>query len=311
MNNFNSTSSNVTFIGEVLVDYIEDAHKIQKRYFGGSPANIAMNLSRMGFTKIHLFGAIGNDEDGAFIQSNLVKQGLSLTNIQIVRGKTSRVTINQTSGTPIPSFDRYADYQIVFNDRLEEAIKKSSILHFSYWPLSVSPARETVLKAIDIAKKNNVMIAFDPNFHEALSQDSKSDIAFILSLLNMIDFMKPSLDDAVRLFGKGFAPREYLEKFVALGVTNVVLSLGKDGLIAQLGDDFIKLPSTAINVVDATGAGDAFYSGFYAGMLNGEQIDVSLLLGLQCSALALQVVGAQVPIRSYEQLRKQIGGLKA
>jgi fructokinase len=67
------------------------------------------------------------------------------------------------------------------------------------------------------------------------------------------------------------------------------------------------MPSMADEVVDATGAGDAFWSGLYSGIINRYTIEESLKLGLACSAFNLKTVGAMSDLPPIHQLAKTFG----
>lgn len=292
-------------IGEVLVDRIKD-QTTTKQYFGGSPGNIAVNLSKLGVHPI-LVSSIGQDNDGDYLEKFLVEEGIDLSFVKRSSGPTSRVLINQTAGSPEPIFVRGSDSQIYFSQELEKEIKTCKIMHFSYWPLSQNPAKETILKLIQVAKSSDVVIGFDPNYHIDLLGENSITLDELIKMMSFVDIMKPSLDDAKRLFGVGYSVREYLQLFLNAGVKLVVMTLGKDGLIAAYKDQVIEMPSMADDVVDATGAGDAFWSGLYSGIINQYTIENALKLGLACSAFNLKTVGAMSDLPPVDQLAKTFG----
>lgn len=286
----------ITLIGEILVDEINNRSNGQVSVvFGGSPANITMNMSNLGIANVRFFGSVGNDFYGKSLLRDLNNEKVDTSNIMVHDVPTTIVRINKTDLTPIPTFYRGADSEIEFTKELEDAIINSSILHFSYWPLSKEPSLSTILKAIKVAKEHGTLVGLDPNYHDALVTPESISIEELRELLKEIDIIKPSLDDATRIFGEGYSVEEYLLKFVELGVSFVVMTLGKDGLVAYYADHIYRLSSYATEVVDATGAGDAFIGGLYTGILQQETIETILKIGTACSACNLAHVGA----RSY------------
>lgn len=297
----------ITLVGEILIDEIHDLHSNGKsQYFGGSPANIALNFVDLGIQNVQFAGAVGKDEFGKKLRDNFIDNNLSTKFLDTYDGNTSIVRINKTQGSPIPSFERDADYNIVMNDDLRITIAKSTLLHFTCWPLTKQPARNTVLEAIQIAKEHNVIIGFDPNYHPKLDLDKSVITNELLNIMKHVDIIKPSYDDAKRIFGGENTPEAYLQMFADLGIKMIIMTLGKDGLLCRFQDDIISLPSKATEVVDATGAGDAFLSGLYSAIIDGEDLLTALQLGLLCSAYNLKHIGGRSHLPDYNTLRQKI-----
>lgn len=296
----------VVLIGEVLIDKICDKNSKTFEYImGGSTSNISVNLKHLG-QKPQFFGAVGNDDYGEEILRKLKLNGIDISNINICNKETSIVEIDKSEGSPTPNFFRSSDNQIHFTKELESLILNSKILHFSYWPLSIEPSKSTILKSIEVAKKNNVIIGFDPNYHIDLDPLNGLSIGEILKVIGQVDIIKPSLDDSIRIFGEGLSPKEYIQKYVDLGCKLVIMTLGEKGLIANCKGDIIEMESLAKIVVDTTGAGDAFWGGFYTGIITNESINDSLRLGLLCSAYNLKEVGAFNHFPSLKDMKKEL-----
>ena len=83
------------------------------------------------------------------------------------------------------------------------------------------------------------------------------------------------------------------------------MTLGKDGVIVSNGEETMRCPSFAKEIVDATCAGDAFWSGFYSAIVKGYTIRESVKLGSAVSAFKLQYMGAVVDLPSLEQIKEQ------
>jgi len=296
----------ITIIGEILVDEIyNDSSSDIVVAFGGSPANIAMNMKNLGVDKIAFFGSVGDDLYGHSLLKDLNEQQIDISHITIQEKSTSKVRINKTDATPLPTFYRSADSEIYFTKELEETIKNSSILHFSYWPLAKEPSKSTILKALKVAKESNTLVGFDPNYHDALATEESISHDDLLDMLQYVDIIKPSLDDSIRLFGEGFTNEEYLLKFVDLGITFVIMTLGKDGVIAYYDGEIYRLPSMAKKVVDVTGAGDAFTSGVYTGILLNEDLNTILKFGSACSAYNLANIGSRSYLPHISEIKKE------
>lgn len=308
---FEQKGNDILTIGEVLIDMISDEYvkgdgsTTYRNYFGGSPANIAMNAKKLGIHSI-VASAVGNDGMGRFLINHLNEAGIESGLVQKVDTSTSMVVVTKSKGTPIPIFYRGADYQIEYTQELEKALLDSKIVHFSCWPISMEPARQTINKVLEVASENGILISFDPNYHPLIWQKGENGIEYVKSIIRKVDIIKPSEDDAERLFGKDI-PENQLQKFFGLGAKLVIMTLGKDGAIVSNGKEIIRLDSLATEVVDTTGAGDAFWSGFYTALIKGYTIREALQLGSASSAFKLKYTGAVANLPKLENLKELYG----
>lgn len=301
----NNRKYSIVLLGELLIDEILSSDSTKSiTVFGGSPANITMNLKKIGIQPL-LFSAIGNDSDGNLLLDCLEKNKVDTKYINVTNSKTSRVMINSSTDSPKPQFFRDSDYHINYSKELNKVIGNTKILHLSYWPLSEEPSLSTSLKVIEDALSNDVIIGFDPNYHVDLVTKNSISTKDLKNLISKVNIIKPSLDDSIRIFGPNFTIEEYLNKFRELGCDLVIMTLGKEGVIASYKGEVMKLPSVAKNVVDATGAGDAFWSGLYAGIINNEKLIDAMKIGLACSAYNLLNVGAYSLIPSFEIIKEK------
>jgi len=294
--NFHNKDYDLIAVGELLVDMISKDYSdnfecdTYTRHFGGSPSNIAINTKKLGLNSI-VASSVGEDGFGDFLISKLNQHGIDTRFINKASYPTSMVIVTKSKGTPRPIFYRGADYHIELTKELEDAVKKSKILHFSCWPISKRPSRDVVESLIKTAKENEVLISFDPNYHPNLFDDEGEGREYVKEILKHVDIVKPSLDDAERIFGVD-TEENHIKNFLNFGVKLVMLTLGRDGVLVSNGKEYIKLPSLATEVVDTTGAGDAFWSGFYAGIIKGFTILDAVKSGLKLSAIKLKNVGA-------------------
>ena len=302
---FENKSNDVLAIGELLVDMIstdEDEIPTYQQFFGGAPANIAMNVKKLGINSL-IAAAVGEDRVGDFLIDHLKSNEINTNLIQKVKNATSMVLLNKSNGTPIPIFYRDADFYLSFEKELERAIVKSKIIHFSCWPISRKPSRITIEKAIEVAQENNVLICFDPNYHEMIWQKDEDGRDYVKSVISKSDIIKPSEDDAKRLFGAD-TPENQIKKFLSLGVKLVIMTLGEDGLIVSNGKETLTHATKATKVVDTTGAGDAFWSGFYAAIIKEYSITEAIAFGSATSAFKLKSMGAIVELPRLEKLKE-------
>ncbi|MEK3901783.1 MULTISPECIES: carbohydrate kinase family protein [unclassified Paenibacillus] len=305
---FEEQANDVLTVGELLVDMISNEYGEDTvcdgytRYFGGSPSNIAINAGKLGI-RSHVASAVGRDSLGNFLMNRLQSAGMATSGIQQVDDSTSMVVITKSQATPVPIFYRAADYRLEYNEALEQALIQSSIVHFSCWPISRNPSRRAVERVIETARKHKVLIGFDPNYHPSIWQKGEDGVAYVKSIIPQVDIIKPSEDDAERLFGPG-TPEEQIARFLALGAKLVILTLGKDGALVSTGSETISFATKATQIEDTTGAGDAFWSGFYTAMIKGYTLTEALELGFAVSAYKLKFTGAVVDLPALEVIKQ-------
>lgn len=304
---FENKRFDVFAIGELLVDMISDDYDADNscnkysRYFGGSPANITMNIKRLGGNPI-ISASVGNDRLGEFLINNLKKNNINTEFINKVNNSTSMVLVTKSKETPLPIFYRSADYNLEYNEDIGSILKNSKIVHFSCWPISQKKSRKVIEKVIEEARKNNVLIGFDPNYHEMIWEEGHDGIEYIKNLIGKLDIIKPSEVDAERIFGPD-TPENHVDKFIQCGSKLVIMTLGKDGAIVSNGTETIKFKTLATEVVDTTGAGDAFWGGFYTALTSNYPLKEALNIGFATSAFKLKNVGAIAELPSIEELK--------
>ena len=304
---FENKRFDVFAIGELLVDMISDDYDADNscnkysRYFGGSPANITMNIKRLGGNPI-ISASVGNDRLGEFLINNLKKNNINTEFINKVNNSTSMVLVTKSKETPLPIFYRSADYNLEYNEDIGSILKNSKIVHFSCWPISQKKSRKVIEKVIEEARKNNVLIGFDPNYHEMIWEEGHDGIEYIKNLIGKLDIIKPSEVDAERIFGPD-TPENHVDKFIQCGAKLVIMTLGKDGAIVSNGTETIKFKTLATEVEDTTGAGDAFWGGFYTALTSNYPLKEALNIGFATSAFKLKNVGAIAELPSIEELK--------
>ena len=304
---FENKIFDVFAIGELLVDMISDDYDADNscnkysRYFGGSPANITMNIKRLGGNPI-ISASVGNDRLGEFLINNLKKNNINTEFINKVNNSTSMVLVTKSKETPLPIFYRSADYNLEYNSQIDLILKNSKIVHFSCWPISQSKSRKMIERVIEEARKNNVLIGFDPNYHEMIWEEGHDGIEYIKNLIGKVDIIKPSEVDAERIFGPD-TPENHVNKFIECGAKLVIMTLGKYGAIVSDGTKTIKFNTLATEVIDTTGAGDAFWGGFYTAITSNYTLKEALNIGFATSAFKLKHVGAIAKLPSIEELK--------
>ncbi len=246
---------------------------------GGGGTNTAVAFSRLGL-KAGYIGKIGKDLEGIKILNMLKKEKVSFLG-KIDKGQTGYSIILDSANK-----DRtILAFKGVNNEFLLSDIAKFRT-KWLYFSSLLEKSLETQKKLAKIYAGKGVKLAFNPSSYliknERLDEILKFTSILILNKEEAIALSKESSQDRI------------IKKLHALGPKIIVITNKDKEVICS---DFLKLykimPHKNIKVVERTGAGDAFASGFVAGQITGKSIDESLKLALSESEAVVQHFGAK------------------
>lgn len=293
-------SIDIVCVGEVLVDFIGHQEGVlinetrdYHRYLGGSPTNVAMNATRLGLNTV-LVATVGKDGFGDYIKERLSKNGISTSNLNVLEHKsTSVIFVSRSESTPDFIPYREADCCIYEDQISSELLAKTKIFHTTCFALSKNPAQKTILNKAQEAYDKGCKLSIDLNYARKLWKSKKKAFKVIKVYCQFNPLIKISEDDMLRLFEKEMLHEEIFQFFHDKGVDIVCLTLGSKGVkLSQKGKGIIQMPAIKIDkVMDSTGAGDAFWSGFLFAYIKEKTIEECLDIALKLAALKLQNVG--------------------
>lgn len=157
-----------------------------KKYVGGSPANIAVGVTRHGL-KAGFLGKVSDDKFGKFVVDFFNKEGIDTSHItKCTNGEKLGLTFTEMLSEKESSILMYrnciADLQLSVDDIDEDYIKQSKAILISGTALAESPSREAALKAVMLAKKNDTKIIFDIDYRE-YNWKSEDEISIYYSMV--------------------------------------------------------------------------------------------------------------------------------
>ena len=282
----------IDFIGhqsDVLIDNTRDYH----RYLGGSPTNVALNASRLGLHAA-MVATCGEDGFGDYIFKRFEEANVNIVSLRKIKEKpTSIIFVSRSKATPDFIPYREADVQILDKQISTNTLANTRIFHTTCFALSKNPAQSTILQKATEAFKLGCKLSIDVNFSENIWPSREDAICVILSYCKLNPLVKISDDDMFRLFGKTLPYQQIFQFFHDAGVDIVCLTLGAKGVVlSQKNQEPIELPAIKIEkILDTTGAGDAFWSGFLFAYIQQKPMKECLEVALKLAALKLQNVG--------------------
>lgn len=282
----------VDFISAEQTDWLGNATTF-RRYLGGSPSNIAVQVSKLGGTAATV-SKTGIGAFGKFLKGELQRHGVSTEYLVMDhRTNTSIIFVSSTSGTPDFEEFRSGDYLLRPEEVPEEAVERARVVHSSAFALSREPCRSAVVKAFRLAAERGTLVSLDPNYSRRVWPEYREARKTIEEVYRYVSVTKPSLDDAGRIFGREHEPEEYIRMFHELGPRTVVLTMGREGvLVSEDGEVTGHVPARPVEVRDATGAGDSFWAGFLVALLDGAPPVRAALFAREIAEMKLARVGA-------------------
>lgn len=296
----NNKNIDILCVGEVLIDFIGHQSDVlinntrdYHRYLGGSPTNVAINTARLGLNPV-MVATVGNDGFGEYIFDRLHSVNVETSNIKKLNNKpTSVIFVSRSQGTPDFIPFREADSFIEESQLSNSILQKTNIFHTTCFALSKEPAQSTILKKAEEAYHLGCKLSIDINYSKKLWNSKEDALAAIKTYCSFNPLIKISEDDMLRLFDKELPHQEIFDFFHQLGVDIICLTLGEKGVkLSQKDKEMIVLPAVKVEkVMDTTGAGDAFWSGFLFAYIKEKPIKECLQVALKLAALKLQNVG--------------------
>ena len=247
-------------IGEALIDQVKQGVKLIGRFTGGAPTNVAAMVAKLGQSSV-LLTKIGDDDEGKMILETLRQLGVDTNHIKVTDAHDTTVAKVQVDkkGQRTFTFDRRnaADLFLTKEDIDPSLFESGDILHFGSVNLVPSLTRKAHEFAIDIAKKNDLMLSFDPNLRFNLWPNPLALREAIKEFMIGVDIFKVTEEELNFIF-PDMSIESAIEKVFQAKITWLILSKGDQGLVAyQAKQKPIVIKGNKVKVVDTTGAGDA------------------------------------------------------
>ena len=264
-----------------------------KRYLGGSPANIAVGLSRLG-KKCGFFARVSDDELGTFVENFFKNEGIDCSHItRCTNGEKIGLTfteiLSETQSSILMYRNEAADLKLDVCDIDEDYIKRAKALLISGTALCESPSREAALKATLLAKKNNIPVIFDIDYR-AYNWKSNDEIAIYYSTVaeraDIILGSREEYDLTEKFIGLNGTDKSSAEYWHKRGAKIVIIKHGKEGSTAYTNDGMsYKIKPFPVKLLKSFGGGDGYASAFLYGLFEGWDMWDALEFGSASAAM--------------------------
>ncbi|CAA9519911.1 MAG: Fructokinase [uncultured Rubrobacteraceae bacterium] len=283
---------------------------------GGAPANVAVAASRLG-SEAAFVGSVGDDLFGDFILRALESEGVETGGVsrQSAPTRTSLAFVEiGPDGDREFTFYRSspaADELLSEEDVTEDLLAGASFVNFGSIPLIREPSRSATHRIARLARSRDVPVAFDVNLREHLWENREAAREAVDPLLDLSTIVKLGDDELEPLLGTADA-EEAAGMLLDRGVLLVLVSKGPEGAFYATRGFGGEVPTFDIGeVVDATGAGDAFLAATLVHLSGGpldeeRRVREATRRGCAAGALACTAYGAMSALPTLDELESLV-----
>ncbi|RPK60416.1 MULTISPECIES: carbohydrate kinase [unclassified Streptomyces] len=239
-------------IGECVADIVRLPGAADQVHPGGSPANVAYGLARLGHGTT-LLTQLGPDDNGRLIRDHLAGAGVEVRTDDATAATPSAAVTLDGDGRAAYTFEIAWTLGPVALDRAPRHVHTGSIAAV------VEPGAATVLGAVE-SLRTSATVSYDPNVRPELMGDHDSAVRRVERCVALSDVVKASDEDLEWLY-PGQDPERVAERWLTAGPALVLVTRGGDGALAVLPGGRVTVDALPTEVVDTVGAGDAFMSG--------------------------------------------------
>ncbi|KAK2656990.1 hypothetical protein Ddye_010042 [Dipteronia dyeriana] len=295
---------------DVSIEELEHILREVERYSvlkmaGGSVSNTIRGLSAGFGVSCGLVGAYGDDEQGRLYVANMSSSGVDVSRLRAKKEPTGRcvVLVEASSGrrTPRPCFSNVATLQAEELNREDFKGSKWLVVRFGIYSLEITKA------AIKIAKQEGVSVSMDLASFVTVRDYRRSLVELLES--GDIDLCFGNEDEALELVrdhDHDPIPGDALE-FLGEKCKWAVVTLGPNGCMAKHGGETVRVAATGDGkVIDTTGAGDLFMSGFLYGLVKGLSLEDCCKVGSCGGGSVVRSLGAQVTPENWHWMAQQM-----
>jgi ribokinase len=295
----------VAAIGTLAVDYFALLPKLigaeekilstaLEVHAGGVAGNVLTQVARLG-VRAGWLGKIGDDGAGCILLDEFENEDIDASHTEVVKGKFSMLTwiqvdtrgersiimfpnvLNELTGREVE--EKHADY-----------IRNAEVLHAEACVMPMEP----VLRAMEIARESGTRVVFDldvppSGYVDEMRLGTREQI---MRALELADVLIPCKSSAAELLGTDDI-LSHAGKLLEYGPKTVAITLGERGCVVFNGKERHEIGAFPVDVVDTTGAGDAFHGGFIYSILRGFDLEKAGRFANACGAICCRQVGAR------------------
>lgn len=301
----------VAVFGEALVDLLPHGNRDFRAAAGGSPANIAVAVARLGHPS-HFWGGLSTDRWGDLLDDHLNAAGVDTTRTPRSQAPTAVALVDLAEdGGAIYRFlwEGTADRAVVLDDLPADPGQDVAWLQVGS-VVAALPDSGAVAAELVARERGRRLVSCDPNVRTMVHGDGDGPRRRLRDLAEHADLVKIS-DEDLAFVEPDRTVDEAVAHWLSAGVGLVAVTRGGRGARLATADDTVEIVAPTSIVADTVGAGDTFMAGLLAGLLDTGVVDRAALealdadalraiglLAARAAAITVSRVGADPPTRS-------------
>jgi 5-dehydro-2-deoxygluconokinase len=312
----------VDLYGEQTGGRLEDMLTFTK-YMGGSPANTAVGMARLGL-KPAMLTRVGDEHNGRFVRETLQAEGVDVSHVTTDPKRLTALVflgIQDRDTFPLIFYrDHCADMAISEDDFDQSFIASSKALLLSGTHLSQPNTYASCRKAITLAMAAGTRVVLDidyrpvlwgltsPGLGEQRFVPSAEVSAHVQTVIGQCDLVVGT-EEEIHIAGGSTDTLTALRRLRELSTATLVVKRGPMGCVVFEGaipddlDKGLKGPGFPVDVYNVLGAGDAFMAGFLRGWIRNEPLTRCCAYANACGALVVSRHGCAPAMASWEELQ--------
>lgn len=278
------------------------------RYLGGSSANTAVGLARLG-AKTGMVSCLGTDALSGFLTDFLRKENVDTAHIQTRDGYLPSLAISEVS--PPDKFPQVfyrhdpVDTKLAITPQDLDYIASARMFVTNGTSLCASPSRESTYLALERARQSDCRVVLDVDYR-AMSWPSPVEAGLAVRLaLPFVDVL--IANEPEMLLAAGCSGMEAaVDVLRRRGIQTLVSKLGERGTRVYRGDESVFLPPYWVDVCTTIGAGDGFAAGFLYALLNDLPLEESLHYGNAAAAVVVSRLSCSEAMPTLDEVQAMI-----
>ncbi|WP_062732723.1 sugar kinase [Sphingobium abikonense] len=263
----------ITVIGEAMLELSHGDGESWNLRYGGDVINTAVHLARFGDT-VRLASALGIDPMSAHLIAQWQAEGVDTQLVLAAADRLPGLYAIETDADGERSFHYWRSeaaarrmFALPDSDVIVAGAAQSDLLYFSLITLAILPddGREALLGVCEHVRANGGRVAFDGNYRARLWPDAATARHWRDRAIALADMGLPTLADEVEM-GEADNAADAAARWGAGEGREIIVKLGADGCLV---DGQLIAPPRQIDVIDSSGAGDAFNAGYLHARLAG------------------------------------------
>ena len=259
------------------------------RYLGGSSANMAVGLARLG-ARVGIVGCLGTESLSDFLIEFLQAEKVDTAHVQRVDGALPSLCLTEV--TPPDRFPQVfyrrdpADTHVDLGEDELRYLSSGRMFITNGTSLCASPSRESTYRALERARAAGCRVVLDVDYRSMSWRKPEEAGLAVRLALPLVDVLIGN-DLELKLVAGADTLEAAIDKLRAARLPMLVSKLGSEGTRVWLGEESVFLPPYKVEVVSTIGAGDGFASGFLYALLQNRPVIDCLHYGNAAAAIVV------------------------